>query len=159
MKYFKHERAMVDSDTIGEGTNIWANAHVLKGAVIGKNCNISEGVFIESDVKIGDNVTLKCGVYIWDSIRLGDNVFIGPNATFTNDLFPRSKKYPKKFLQTVIENGASIGANATILAGLRIGENAMIGAGSVITKDSQNNSLAIARSKQVNIKNWKKNKS
>jgi acetyltransferase-like isoleucine patch superfamily enzyme len=80
-------------------------------------------------------VTIKNGVQIWDGIRIGDNVFIGPNATFTNDLFPRSKKYPKKFLHTVIENGASIGANATILAGLRIGENAMIGAGSVITKD------------------------
>ena len=136
--YFVHKNALVDEGAyIGKKTRIWAFSHILGNAKIGSDCNICEQVFIENDVVIGDRVTIKNGVQIWDGIRIGDNVFIGPNATFTNDLFPRSKKYPKKFLQTVIENGASIGANATILAGLRIGENAMIGAGSVITKDVQ----------------------
>ncbi len=130
-----HPSADVQSGKIGEGTVIWQNCVVLENAKIGKNCNINFNVFIENDVIIGDNVTIKPGVQIWDGLRIGNGVFIGPNATFTNDLVPRSKHYPDKFAHTIIEDGASIGANATILAGVTIGAYAMIGAGSVVTKN------------------------
>lgn len=134
--YFCHEQALVEPGSrIGEGTRIWAFAHILQGAIIGENCNICDHVFIENDVIIGARVTVKCGVQLWDGLRVEDDVFIGPNATFTNDLFPRSKQYPEKFLNTILHRGASIGANATILAGLTIGEKAMVGAGSVVVKD------------------------
>lgn len=132
---FIHERALCESATIGRGTRIWAFAHVLKGALIGEDCNICDHVFVENDVRIGNQVTVKCGVQLWDGVELQDQVFVGPNATFTNDLFPRSKVYPEKFEKTLVERGASIGANATILAGIRIGERAMVGAGSVVTKN------------------------
>ncbi|MDU0203700.1 acyltransferase [Paenibacillus sp. MAH-36] len=141
MSYFKHPNAIVESSKIGENTRIWAFAHVLPGAVIGSNCNVNDHTFIENDVLIGNNVTVKSGVYIWDGVRIEDNVFIGPNVTFTNDLKPRSKQYPEKFEETIIEEWASVGANATIIAGIRIGKYAMIGAGSVLTKDVPNNTL------------------
>lgn len=127
-----HPLSDVQSKNIGKDTIIWQFCIVLPKAKIGENCNINCHVFIENDVVIGNNVTIKPGVQIWDGIRIEDNVFIGPNATFTNDLRPRSKEYPDKFLQTVIKKGASIGANATILPGIEIGERAMIGAGSVV---------------------------
>lgn len=127
-----HELAEVQSKSIGEGTTIWQFTIVLKDAVIGKNCNINCHVFIENDVHIGDNVTIKPGVQIWDGITIEDEVFIGPNVTFTNDMKPRSKQYPEKFLRTYVGKGASIGANATILPGITIGAGAMVGAGSVI---------------------------
>lgn len=130
-----HQLADVQSKNIGEGTFIWQFCIVLKEAKIGKNCNINCNVFIENKVIIGDNVTIKPGVQIWDGVTLQDNVFIGPNVTFTNDLFPRSKNTEYKLLPTLIKKGASIGANSTILAGITIGENAMVGAGSVVTKD------------------------
>lgn len=130
-----HHLADVQSEKIGEGSTVWQFSVVLKEAVIGKNCNINCQVFIENDVKIGDNVTIKPGVQIWDGVTLEDNVFIGPNVTFTNDLVPRSKHYPEKFEKTLIKKGTSIGANATILAGNTIGEYALIGAGSVVTKN------------------------
>lgn len=133
--YFVHEKAEIHSDKIGEGTEIWQYSVVLAGAKIGKNCNINSHCFIENDVSVGDNVTIKCGVYLWDGVSLEDEVFIGPNVTFTNDLFPKSKQYPEKYQKTIIKKGASIGANATILCGIEIGENALIGAGSVVTKD------------------------
>jgi len=134
--FFRHERAIVEPGArIGERTRVWAFAHVLAGAEIGSDCNICDHVFIENDVRVGDRVTIKCGVQLWDGLRVADDVFIGPNATFTNDLFPRSKQYPEKFLQTHLRAGASIGANATILAGVTIGEKAMVGAGAVVTKD------------------------
>ena len=133
--YFKHELAIVESNNIGTDTRIWAFAHVLPGAKIGSNCNVCDHTFIENDVVIGNNVTIKCGVYIWDAMRIEDDVFIGPNATFTNDKFPRSKKKPDKFLPIVLKKGCSIGANATILPEVTIGENAMIGAGVIVTKD------------------------
>ena len=129
-----HPLADVQSNRIGEGTKIWQFCVVLENAVIGKNCNINCQVFIENDVIIGDNVTIKSGVQLWDGLRIGNNVVIGPNATFTNDLVPRSKVYPESFERTIIEEGASIGANATILAGNVIGKYALIGAGSVVTK-------------------------
>ncbi len=130
-----HPSAEVQSKNIGDGSLIWQFCVVLKEASIGKNCNISCNVLVENDVSIGNNVTIKSGVQIWDGLRIEDDVFIGPNATFTNDLMPRSKQYPEKFVETHIRKGASIGANATILAGVEIGKYAMIGAGSVVTKN------------------------
>ena len=130
-----HPLSDVQSKDIGEGTTVWQFCIILEGAKIGSNCNINCQVFIENDVVIGNNVTIKPGVQIWDGITLEDNVFIGPNATFTNDLKPQSKNYPEKFLRTTVKKGASIGANATILPGITIGEDAMIGAGSVVLKD------------------------
>lgn len=138
-----HPLADVQTENIGENTSVWQFCVILKEAVIGKNCNINCQVFIENDVKIGDNVTIKPGVQIWDGVTLEDNVFIGPNVTFTNDLMPRSKVYPEKFEKTLIRKGASIGANATIVAGNTIGENALIGAGSVVTKDIPANEIWI----------------
>jgi acetyltransferase-like isoleucine patch superfamily enzyme len=134
MKFFKHAHALVESEDIGPDTRIWAFVHVLPGAKIGAECNICDHVFIENDVVIGDRVTIKCGVQIWNGLRIEDDVFIGPNATFTNDLFPRSKQ-DFVLLQTIIKQGATIGANATLLPGITVGEHAMIGAGSVVTKD------------------------
>jgi acetyltransferase-like isoleucine patch superfamily enzyme/dTDP-4-dehydrorhamnose 3,5-epimerase-like enzyme len=116
---------------------------VLPGARIGSGCNICDHVFIENDVVVGDDVTVKCGVQLWDGLRVGNRVFIGPNATFTNDRFPRSKEYPEQFLQTVLEDGVSIGANATILPGLRIGAGAMVGAGAVVTRDVPPNAVVV----------------
>ena len=130
-----HPTADVQSEKIGKDTQIWQYCVVLGGAVIGKKCNINCHVFIENDVEIGDNVTVKPGVQIWDGLRIEDNVFIGPNVTFTNDLAPRSKQPPDEFAKTVIQMGASIGANSTIVAGITIGEYSMIGAGSVVTKN------------------------
>ena len=139
--YYKHPNALVESLHIGKDTRVWAFAHILPGAVIGDNCNINDQTFIENDVVIGNNVTVKSGVYIWDGVRIGNHVFIGPNATFTNDLRPRSQQYPDAFKQTVIRDWASIGANATIIAGVEIGSYAMVGAGSVVTKDIPQHTL------------------
>lgn len=130
-----HKTSDVQTVNIGTDTFVWQNTIVLPGAKIGQNCNLNAFCFIENDVEIGDNVTLKCGVYLWDGIRVEDNVFIGPNVTFTNDKYPRSKQYPDSFQSTLIKKGASIGANATILGGVTIGENSLIGAGSVVTRD------------------------
>lgn len=133
--FFMHPNALVETQNIGKDTRIWAFAHVLPGAVIGEDCNLCDHTFIENDVIVGNHVTIKSGVQLWDGITLEDNVFVGPNATFTNDRFPRSKQYPETFPRTVIRTGASIGANATILPGLIIGQFAMVGAGTVVTKD------------------------
>lgn len=130
-----HQLSDVQSKNIGEGTNIWQFVVVLPGAVIGKGCNICAQCFIENDVIVGDNVTVKCGVQLWDGVVLENNVFVGPNATFCNDKFPRSKNKEFNVLKTVVKEGASIGANATILPGVTIGKNAMIGAGAIVTKD------------------------
>lgn len=129
-----HPLADVHTQNIGEGTRIWQFCVVFSGAKIGTNCNICAQVLIENDVVIGNNVTVKSGVQLWDGLRIEDNVFIGPNATFTNDIFPRSRAQYQQ-LQAIIKAGATIGANATILPGLTIGENAMVGAGSVVTRD------------------------
>ncbi len=130
-----HSTADVQCEFIGDDTVVWQYSVILKGAKIGNNCNINAHCFLENDVIIGDNVTIKCGVYIWDGIRIGNDVFIGPNVTFTNDMFPRSKKYPSFFISTKIEEGVSIGAGSVIIAGITIGKYAMIGAGSVVTKN------------------------
>jgi UDP-2-acetamido-3-amino-2,3-dideoxy-glucuronate N-acetyltransferase len=130
-----HPLSDIHSKNIGENTMIWQYCVILKGAIIGDHCNINCQVFIENDVKIGNFVTIKPGVQIWDGVTVEDHVFIGPNVTFTNDLIPRSKQYPTAFEKTLLQKGASIGANSTIIAGNTIGEYALIGAGSVITKD------------------------
>ena len=135
MSFFVHPQGICETTDVGENTRIWAFAHVLAGARLGEDCNVCDFVFIENDVILGDRVTVKSGVQLWDGLRVGDDVFIGPNATFTNDHFPRSKVYHERVDFTRIENGASIGANATILPGLTIGSRAMVGAGSVVTHD------------------------
>ena len=136
-----HKLADVATTEVGVGTRIWQFVVILPGAKIGTECNICAHVFIENDVIVGDRVTIKCGVQLWDGLRVGDDVFIGPNATFTNDKFPRSKQFPAKFLETIIENGASIGAGAVILPGITIGQGSMVAAGSVVTKDVASKSL------------------
>ncbi|WP_151725852.1 WxcM-like domain-containing protein [Acinetobacter radioresistens] len=142
-KPFIHPLADVKSQKIGQKTKIWQFSVVLQNAMIGENCNICAHTLIENDVIIGNNVTIKSGVYVWDGITLEDNVFIGPCVAFTNDKKPRSKQYPEEFPQTIVEIGASIGANATILPGIRIGQNALIGAGAVVTKDVPANAIVV----------------
>jgi acetyltransferase-like isoleucine patch superfamily enzyme len=131
---FVHPQGLCESTNVGPRTRVWAFAHVLPGARIGADCNVCDHVFVENDVVVGDRVTLKCGVQLWDGVRLEDDVFVGPNATFTNDPFPRSRRRPERFVTTVVRAGASIGANATILPGLTIGAGAMIGAGAVVVR-------------------------
>lgn len=133
--YFAHPNAIVETENIGRNTRVWAFAHVLPGAVVGEDCNLCDQVFIENDVIVGNRVTVKSGVQLWDGITLEDDVFVGPNATFTNDPFPRSKQYPGTFSRTIVKKGASIGANATILPGITVGQYAMVGAGTVVARD------------------------
>ena len=140
-KYFIHERGWCESDNIGDGTRIWANVHVMKGAKIGKDVNIGEGCFIENDVVIGDDVVIKNGISLWDGITIEDRVFLGPHMVFTNDLFPRAKLFHDKVIRTVVQQGASIGANATIICGITIGRFAMVGAGSVVTRNVPDHGL------------------
>lgn len=129
-----HPHALNESRHVGRGTRIWAFAHILPGARIGRDCNICDHVFIEGDVVLGDRVTVKCGVQLWAGLRVGDDVFIGPNATFTNDPFPRSRRHLARYPTTTLEPGCSVGANATILPGVTIGRGAMVGAGAVVTQ-------------------------
>ncbi len=143
MNYFIHPEALVESENIGDDTRVWAFTHILPNAVIGRECNICDYVFIENEVCIGDRVTIKCGVQIWDGVSIEDDVFIGPNATFTNDSFPRSRKWQSEVKKTFIHAGASIGANATILPGLSIGQNSMVGAGAVVTRDVPPNAIVM----------------
>jgi acetyltransferase-like isoleucine patch superfamily enzyme len=144
-----HALADVRSDDIGPGTRVWQYCVVFSGAKIGNNCNLCAHTLIESDVIVGDNVTVKSGVFLWDGTRLEDNVFIGPNATFTNDLMPRSKVYPDSFRGILVKRGASIGANATILPGITIGANAMVGAGAVVTRDVPDNAIVAGNPAKV----------
>lgn len=137
-----HPLSDVSSTNIGDGTRVWQFSVIFSGAIIGKDCNICAHTLIEGNVVIGDKVTIKSGVYIWDNTIIEDNVFIGPCVTFTNDKYPRSKQNDKEFDSIRVKQGASIGANATILPGITIGENSMIGAGSVVTKDVPNNVVA-----------------
>jgi len=145
----KHPLSDVQSVNIGENTNIWQFSVVLAGAVIGQNCNICAHTFIENDVVIGSNVTVKSGVYLWDGITIEDDVFIGPCVAFTNDKFPRSKHHIGNYPITTIKSGASIGANATILPGLTIGKKAMVGAGSVVTKNIPDYAVAIGNPARI----------
>src|ERR1051326_8041419 len=132
MAYFRHQAAIVETEFIGDGTRIWAFAHVLSGATIGRECNIGDHTYIENGVTIGNRVTIKCGVQLWHGMTIEDDVVIGPNATFTNDAFPRTVLSSRTALKTVVRKGALIGANATILPGLVVGEHAIIGAGAVL---------------------------
>lgn len=141
--YFIHQLGCCETDHVGKGTRIWAFAHVLPGARIGEDCNICDHVFIENDVVIGNRVTVKSGVQLWDGITVQDDVLIGPNATFTNDRFPRSRQYLDTYPRTILCHGASIGANATILPGLTIGQHVMVGAGAVVTRSVPPNAIVI----------------
>jgi acetyltransferase-like isoleucine patch superfamily enzyme/dTDP-4-dehydrorhamnose 3,5-epimerase-like enzyme len=144
-----HPRAITESVRIGKRTKIWAFAHVLPGATIGEDVNICDNVFIDNDVQVGDRVTVKCGVQLWDGPRVEDDVFIGPNATFTNDLRPRSKQYPDRFLRTVVRRGASIAANATILPGITVGPESMLGAGAAVTRDVPANTVVVGNPARI----------
>lgn len=146
---FVHPQAICETKKLGLGTRIWAFAHVLPGARIGAECNICDGVFVENDVVVGDRVTVKCGVQLWDGLTIEDDVFIGPNATFTNDPFPRSKEYPQAFARTIIRQRASIGANATILPGIEIGVGAMVGAGAVVTRSVPPNAIVVGNPARI----------
>src|SRR5262245_38492096 len=147
--FFVHPMGCCESPNIGDRTRIWAFAHVLPGARLGADCNVCDHVFIENDVIVGDRVTIKCGVQLWDGLRVEDDVFIGPNVTFTNDPFPRSKKRPERFAQTTVCRGASIGANATILPDLRIGQHAMVGAGAVVTRSVPPNAIVVGNPARI----------
>ncbi len=147
--FFVHADGRCESVTVGAGTRIWAFAHVLPGAQIGADCNICDHVFIENDVVVGDRVTVKCGVQLWDGLRIGSDVFIGPNATFANDPYPRSRNPPGHFARTTVQDGASIGANATILPGITIGSSAMVGAGAVVTRDVPANAVVVGNPARI----------
>jgi len=133
---FIHPQAIVEPGAeIGADTRVWAFAHVLAGAKIGKDCNLCDHTFIENKVSIGDRVTVKCGVYIWDGVSIADDVFVGQGVAFTNDKYPRSKQYLEEYPKTIVEQGASVGANAVILPGITIGARAAVGAGAVVTNN------------------------
>lgn len=146
---FTHPLSDVQSDKIGVNTKVWQFSVILPGANIGESCNICAHTFIENEVLIGNNVTIKCGVYLWDGITIEDNVFIGPNATFTNDKHPRSKSYPDEYLKTIIKKNSSIGANATILPGITIGENSLIGAGAVVTQNVPAHAIVVGNPAKI----------
>lgn len=141
MAFFKHSTAVVETESVGDGTRIQAFAHVLPGAKIGRDCNLGDHIFIATDVAIGDRVTIHPGVQLWDGVTIEDDVLIGPNATFTNDRFPRSNQQPERVLHTLVKRGASIGANATILPGITIEEQVMVGAGAVVTRNVPRNAV------------------
>lgn len=146
---FIHKLADVQSATIGDGSRIWQFVVVLPLAVIGRECNICSHCLIENDVIIGDRVTVKSGAQLWDGLRVGDDVFIGPNVSFANDLFPRSRQKPDKFLETTIHAGASIGAGAVVLPGLEIGRNAMVAAGAVVTRSVPPNAVVMGNPAKI----------
>jgi len=136
MAYFKHPTAVVESDNIGEGTKIWHFAHVREKAKIGKSCVIGKSVYVDVDVEIGNGVKIQNFVSVYKGVEIEDEVLIGPSVTFTNDLYPRAFSWSDdKIISTMVKKGASIGANSTIVCGVAIGEYAMIGAGSVVTRD------------------------
>jgi acetyltransferase-like isoleucine patch superfamily enzyme/dTDP-4-dehydrorhamnose 3,5-epimerase-like enzyme len=146
---FVHPQGLCESDQVGAGTRVWAFAHVLPGARVGADCNICDGVFIEGKAVVGDRVTIKCGVQLWDGVECEDDVFVGPNATFTNDPMPRSRKWLEEYPRTVVRSGASIGANATILPGLEIGQGAMVGAGAVVTRSVPPHAIVVGNPARI----------
>lgn len=144
-----HPLADVKSSDIGSNTRVWQYSVIFEKSQIGSNCNICSHTLIENDVVVGNNVTIKSGVFLWDGARIEDNVFIGPNATFTNDAMPRSKIYPAIFNGVTIKEGASIGANATVLPGVTIGRRAMVGAGAVVTKDVPERAVVVGNPAKI----------
>jgi len=149
MNFFKHEQAIVESSEIGEGTRIWAWAHILPNVTIGRGCNICDHTFIEGGVTLGDNVTVKCGVYLWEGITVEDDVFIGPAAVFSNDRYPRSGNRNYKQEKTILRRGCSIGAGAVLCPGVEIGEYAMVGAGAVVTRDVPPHALVVGNPARI----------
>ncbi len=158
---FVHPLAIVESDDIGPGTRIWAYSHVMRGASVGANCNIGEHSFVEAGASIGDNVTVKNGNLIWEGVTIEDGVFVGPNVLFTNDLYPRSPRLPQAHRRyqdhrwltpTRVRYGASIGAGAVIVAGVTIGEFALVGAGAVVTQDVPAHALVVGN--PARIRGW-----
>jgi len=142
--YFAHPMALIDEGTsIGQGTRVWAFAHVVSGAVLGTDCNICDHTFIEGGVRMGNRVTIKCGVFLWDGLTIEDDVFIGPNAVFTNDIRPRSKRHLTNYLPTVLKEGCTLGASSTTLPGITIGRWAMVGAGAIVTHDVPDYALVV----------------
>jgi UDP-2-acetamido-3-amino-2,3-dideoxy-glucuronate N-acetyltransferase len=148
-EFFVHPQGICETDRVGSDTRIWAFAHVLPGATIGAECNLCDGVFVENDVTVGDRVTIKSGVQLWDGVRLEDDVFVGPNATFTNDPFPRSRQWQAEYPKTTVRAGASIGANATILPGLEIGTGALVGAGAVVTRSVPAHAIVVGNPARI----------
>lgn len=151
-EYFVHPSAICESADIGKGTRIWAFAHVLMNAKIGADCNICDHCFIENDVSIGNRVTIKNGISVWDGIKIEDDVFLGPHCVLTNDLYPRSKAHHPEYVKTLIKQGATIGANATIVCGITLGRYCMIGAGAVVTKNVPD--FALVTGNPARFKNW-----
>lgn len=149
MSYFVHPAGLCESTKVGAGTRVWAFAHILPDARIGTDCNICDHVFIENDVCIGDRVTVKSGVQLWDGVTLEDDVFVGPNASFTNDRFPRSRHYLSEPVRTIVRAGASIGAGAVILPGLEVGRGAMVGAGAVVTHSVPANAVVVGNPARI----------
>ena len=159
---FVHPTALVETDEVGDGSRIWAYVHIMAGVCIGQNCNIGDHCFIESGVSIGDNTTIKNGNMIWEGVTLKDGVFVGPHVFFTNDLYPRSprlsqaqNRYCSKrnwLVPTLVKRGASLGAGAVMLAGVTIGEYAMVGAGSVVTKDVP--AYALVKGNPARVSGW-----
>jgi acetyltransferase-like isoleucine patch superfamily enzyme len=145
MSFFKHERALVHPQAqIGEGTRVWANANILKGAIIGGHCNICDGCYVEGGAVIGDHVTLKNGVAVFDGVTLQDDVFVGAGVAFINDRNPRSHRTDAWVLEkTLVQKGATIGANATVMCGVTIGKYAFIGAGSVVLKSVPDHTIVV----------------
>ena len=143
--FFAHEAALVESEQIGDGTQVWAFAHIMKGAVVGTNCKIGDHAFIESGASLGDRVTVKNGCLIWHGVHIADDVFVGPNVVFTNDMRPRVRYQTtaEAWLETQVAERASLGANSTIVCGIRIGRNALIGAGSVVTRDVADHAIVV----------------
>ena len=151
--YQAHPTAVVESEAIGEGTKIWHFAHVREGSKIGKNCNIGKSVYIDAGVAIGDNVKIQNFVSVYKGVTIEDDVFIGPSATFTNDLFPRSFIWDSEHVvPTQVCRGASIGANATLICGIIVGDYAMIGAGSVVAEDVPPHALVLGN--PAKLKGW-----
>jgi len=150
MQYFKHDTAIVESDDIGESTKIWHFAHIRKTATIGRHCTIGKGVYIDVDTHLGDRVKVQNFVSVYKGVIIGDDVFLGPGMTFTNDLYPRAFHWnDEDIVKTYVHKGASIGANATIICGVHIGEYAMVGAGAVVTKDVPPHGLVLGNPAQI----------
>lgn len=142
-RFFAHDLALVESEDVGEETRVWAWAHVMKGARLGAQCNVGEQCFVESGAVIGDRVTIKNGVAVWDGVTIEDDVFVGPNAVLTNDIRPRSRVWHESPGRTLIRQGASIGANATLVSGIAVGRYALVGAGAVVTRDVPDFALVV----------------